>query len=143
MLFSLFIFTAVHAQSSVENFIEGSKTIVQLISFLKKSKFSGHGSPDKPFIPDSCAQKMLADLCFKNSTSKDLAISLFKRIESGYEWKPFTVKVLPKKQECLYELKCGIFKYMIETDNNTGKVLLSEGEFKLQPCDNMKREIKE
>lgn len=143
MLFYLFILSAVQAQTSVESFIEGSKTIVQLISFLKKSKFPGRESPDKQFIPDSCAQKMLADLCFKNSTSKDLSISLFKRIESGYEWKPFTVKVLPKKQECLYELKSGVFKYRIETDNSTGKLLLSEGEFKLQPCDNMKREIKE
>ncbi|MEJ7609781.1 MAG: hypothetical protein WKF88_01240 [Ferruginibacter sp.] len=94
-------------------------------------------------LNDSCEIKNLADICFKNSPTKDLGISIFKRVEATYEARPFTVKVLQGKQECLYELKSGIFKYRIETDNSTGRVLLSEGEFKLQPCDNMKREIKD
>jgi len=136
--------TAAHqgrAQLNTENFIEGGKTLVELISVLKKAR--SPVSTVKPDIKDSCALKQLADLCFKNSSFRDLAVSLYRRIDAAYEVQPFTVKVLPKKQECLYELKSGIYKYRIEADSGAVRILLSEGEFRLQPCDNMKRELKE
>lgn len=50
------------------------------------------------------------------------------------------MKALANKQECWYELHSGIYKYKIETDINNVKSLFSEGEMKLQPCDNMLRE---
>ncbi len=126
-------------QSLTENLVQGSKTLVELISVLK-NKPSATGPRN---ATDSCAIKQLADLCFKNSSSRNLAVSIYRRIEAAYETQPFTVKVLPKKQECLYELKTGIYKYRIEADSGMVKLLVSEGEFKLQACDNMKREIKE
>ena len=143
LLFLLCITAANHsrAQLNTENFIAGGKTLVELISVLKKGRSAI--STVKPDTKDSCALKQLADLCFKNSSLRDLAVSLYRRIEASYEAQPFTVKVLPKKQECLYELKSGIYKYRIETDSGAVRILLSEGEFRLQPCDNMKRELKE
>ncbi len=129
------------AQSNTENFIEGGKTLIELISVLKKGRLPvSAGNPD---TKDSCALKQLADLCFKNSSLRDLAVSLYRRIGTAYEAEPFTVKVVPKKQECLYELKSGIYKYRIEADSGAVRILLSEGEFRLQPCDNMRRELKE
>ena len=92
---------------------------------------------------DSFSIKQQSDICFKNSSSKSLVISLYKRKDAGYEVQPFTMKVLTNKQECWYELHIGIYKYKIETDINNVKSLFSEGEMKLQPCDNMQREITE
>jgi hypothetical protein len=40
----------------------------------------------------------------------------------------------------LYELQAGIYKYRIESGEQ--KILLSEGELKLNACDKMLKEIK-
>lgn len=126
------------------NFIEGGKTLVELISVLKKNKPSGPASlANKTDDKDSCAIKQQSDLCFKNSSAKDLVISLYKRKDAGYEVQPFTMKVIAKKQECWYELHSGIYKYRIETETGAAKMLFSEGEMKLLPCENMQREITE
>ncbi len=130
------------AQKTTSNLIEGGKTLVELISVLKKNKTTNTANLSKNII-DSCAAKQTADLCFKNSSSKDLAISLYKRTDAGYEAQPFTMKVITKKQECWYELYSGIYKYKIEIDTNGTKTLMSEGELRLQPCDNMQREVTE
>ncbi len=117
---------------------------MELITVLKKTKTTHTTalSENKEGL-DSCAQKQKADLCFKNSSTKDLAISLYKRTDTGYEAQPFTMKVITKKQECWYELRSGIYKYKIELDIGGLKTLMSEGELKLLPCDNMQREITE
>jgi hypothetical protein len=131
-----------HAQTT--NLIEGGKTLVELISVLKKNKTNSTANLNNKNIGiDSCATKQTADLCFKNSSAKDLAISLYKRTDAGYEAQPFTMKVITKKQECWYELHSGIYKYKIEIDTNGTKTLMSEGELRLQTCDNMQREITE
>ncbi len=132
-----------HAQTT-SNLIEGGKTLVELISVLKKNKTASAANlTNKNAMVDSCAAKQTADLCFKNSSSKDLAISLYRRTDAGYEVQPFTMKVITKKQECWYELHSGIYKYKIEIDTSGAKTLMSEGELRLQPCDNMQREITE
>lgn len=126
------------------NFIEGGKTLVELISVFKKNKLSGSVSlANKIDDKDSCALKQQSNLCFKNSSAKDLVISLYKRKDAGYEAQPFTMKVIAKKQECWYELHSGIYKYRIETEAGAAKMLFSEGEMKLLPCENMQREITE
>ena len=127
------------AQSLTDNLVQGSKSLVELISLLK-NKPSATGVKT---ATDSCAIKQLADLCFKNSSTRNLAVSIYRRNEATYEAQPFSVKVLPKKEECLYELRTGIYKYRIEADSGVVKILINEGEFKLQACDNMKREIRE
>ncbi|MBP6987821.1 MAG: hypothetical protein KBB58_06035, partial [Ferruginibacter sp.] len=92
---------------------------------------------------DSCAIKQRSDLCYKNSSSKVLAISIYRRNGDVYDNLPFTMKVIAQKQECWYELRAGIYKYKIEADSDLGKTLLNEGEFKLEACENMIREITE
>ena len=139
LLIAFIVLTNARAQTLTENLVEGSKTLVELISVLKNKP----AATTAKNAADSCAIKQLADLCFKNASSRNLAVSIYRRIEAAYETQPFTVKVLPKKQECLYELKSGIYKYRIEADSGLVKLLVSEGEFKLQACDNMKREIRE
>ena len=54
-----------------------------------------------------------------------------------------TMKVLPKNQEWLYEVKAGVYKMKLETDEPEGKKLFREGEIKLNACDNLIKEIKE
>jgi hypothetical protein len=134
----------IKAQNTTSNIIEGSRALIELITVFKKSKTTSTAATltDKKVI-DSCATKQMADLCFKNSSSKDLAISVYKRTDAGYEAQPFTMKVITKKQECWYELRSGIYKYKIEIDAGGIKTTFSEGELKLQPCDNMQREITE
>jgi hypothetical protein len=134
-------YATTHAQTS--NLIEGGKTLVELISVLKKNKTASTPNLTGKNVIDSCAAKQTADLCFKNSSNKDLAISLYKRTDAGYEAQPFTMKVITKKQECWYELRSGIYKYKIEIDTGSAKTVMSEGELRLQPCDNMQREITE
>jgi hypothetical protein len=131
------------AQSTTQNIINGGRTLVELITLLKpKAKPTGSFA-ENTANNDSCMQKQKADLCFKNSSNKDLVISLYKRTDTGYEAQPFTMKVITLKQECWYELRSGIYKYKIELDIGNVKTLVSEGELKLQPCDNMQREITE
>lgn len=131
------------AQKITSNLIEGGKTLVELISVLKKNRTVSTANLSGKNVVDSCAAKQTADLCFKNSSSKDLAISVYKRTDAGYEAQPFTMKVITKKQECWYELHSGIYKYKIEIDTAGAKTLMSEGELRLQPCDNMQREVTE
>jgi hypothetical protein len=128
------------AQTTTAHLIDGGRAIVELIKVLKKNKST---NINNKVVEDSCAIKQKADLCFKNSSTKDLTISLYKRTDTGYEAQPFTMKVITKKQECWYELRSGIYKYKIELDASAVKVLISEGELKLLPCDNMQREITE
>lgn len=142
-MISLSYFSATAQKTTTSNLIEGGKTLVELISVLKKNKTASTTNLTNKNVIDSCVAKQTADLCFKNSSSKDLAISLYKRIDAGYEAQPFTMKVITKKQECWYELRSGIYKYKIELDTGGTKTLMSEGELRLQPCDNMQREITE
>lgn len=138
------MFITAKTQSATENLIEGGKALIQLITTLKKEKGASFALTSKNSRVDSCATKQLADLCFKNSSSKDLGVMLYRRTDTGYEPQPFTVKMLPGKQECLLELKSGIYKYRVEADKGIrDKMLLSEGEFKLNPCDNLKKELKD
>ncbi len=133
-----------NAQNTTTKIIEGGRALIELITVLKKSKTTNTSTlTDNKVGIDSCATKQKADLCFKNSSLKDLVISLYKRTDTGYEAQPFTMKVITKKQECWYELRSGIYKYKIELDIGGVKTLISEGELKLQPCDNMQREISE
>lgn len=146
-----FYFSFVNCKSQdVTKIIEGGKTLVELIRVFKTPKQNlgtqqliGQNTHTAGASNDSCAIKQRSDLCYKNSSSKSLVISIYKKNEDTYESQPFTMKVLSQKQECWYELKAGIYKYRIEVDTATAKTLFSEGEFKLEACDKMQREITE
>lgn len=127
---------SVFSQNKPNPVIEGGKTLLELIRVFKTPRQTAA-------VSDSCALKQTNDLCFKNSSTKILAVSIYKRTDSGYDARPFSLKILPAKEECLYEMKAGIYKYRIEIEGIQGKPVLTEGELKLQACENMQREIKE
>jgi hypothetical protein len=54
------------------------------------------------------------------------------------------MKVLPKNQECWYDLKSGIYKFKIEIEgeDDDERIMYREGEMKLVACENVFREIK-
>lgn len=92
---------------------------------------------------DSCSLKNVCDLSYKNSTDKDLYISLYRRNGNTYEANVLTIKVLPKAQEWFYELKSGVYKFRIEIDNGDDKrTIYREGELKLIACESVFKEIK-
>lgn len=130
------------AQNTAETVIAAGRAVVELVTVLQKAKGAIPYKANET-ITDSCAAKLQADVCFRNATSKELSISVYRRNDSAYDNHAFTVRVLKKKKECLFELKSGIYKYRIEADEGKEKQLLSEGEFRLQPCDNMIREIRQ
>ena len=138
--------TVVRAQNSTaSNLIEGGKTLVELVRIFKTPKNSVAGNAlQEPSKTDSCTLKNISDLCFKNSTGKSLYISLYKRNGAVYETVPLTIKVLPKVQECWYELRAGIYKFKIEMDGDADKkITFREGEMKLTACENAVKEIRQ
>jgi len=129
--------------NTAANIIEGGKTLVELVRVFKTPRNAVYS---QNFVKkkDSCVLKNVCDLSFKNSTSKALYISLYKRNGNLYEANVLTMKVLPKAQECLYELKSGIYKFKIQIDGEDDKLIVyREGELKLTACENIIKEIKQ
>jgi hypothetical protein len=138
----LFTLAASAQNYTTSNIIEGGKTLVELVRVFKAPRYAIY---PQNFVEkkDSCLLKNICDLSFKNSTDKGLYISLYKRNGNLYEANVLTMKVLPKAQEYLYELKSGIYKFKIQIDGEDDKLIVyREGELKLTACENMIREIK-
>jgi hypothetical protein len=127
--------------NTATNIIEGGKTLVELVRVLKTPKISLTSEPvvEKK---DSCAVKSTTDICIKNSTGKALLISFFRRNGNLYEPGILSLKILTKSQECLYELKSGVYKIKLETEENGVRTSFREGEIKLNACENFYKEIK-
>ena len=124
------------------NFIEGGKTLVELVRVFKipKTNLAQQNIAEKK---DSCVIKAISDLCIKNLTGNSILVSLFKRAGNGYEPGALSARVLPKNQECWYEIKSGIYKYKLEISVGDSLKLFRQGELKLDACANMVKEIKE
>ena len=137
---AIFIHTMLQAQNALtSNFVEGGRTLIELIKILKPAKTA---TPASYTNTDSCASKKLADISFKNKTAKMILISLFFRNGNIYDAQPLSLKLAAVSEESLYEIKSGVYKYRIETDSSGQKTVLHEGELKLQPCDKLVKEIK-
>lgn len=133
--------TAKAQSNTASTIIEGGKTLVELVRVFKAPKYM-MTAPVAAEKKDSCSIKAIGDLCLKNSTEKPLLVSLYKRNGNGYDAGILTMNILPKNQECLYELKSGIYKLKIETEDNGVRKTFREGEIKLNNCDNQIKEIK-
>lgn len=137
------------AQSNVgSTIVEGGRALIELIKVIKMPKRKAADKPvevssKKELSSENCYLKQQSDLCFLNSTDQSLVISIYRRSGDSYEESPFTMKVISRKEECWFALKAGIYKYKIEIDRGLMNLLLREGEFKLEACENMLREIKE
>jgi hypothetical protein len=128
--------------NTTANIIEGGKTLVELVRVFKTPKTTLVSEPPAIKRVDSCAVKNTTDLCIKNSTGKPLLVSFFRRNGNLYEPGTLSLKILPKNQECLYELKSGVYKIKLETEENGVKTSFREGEIKLNACTNFYKEIK-
>ena len=138
----LIAFNASSQNNTASNIIEGGKALVELVRVFKAPRYAMYPQ-NIVEIKDSCLLKNACDLSFKNSTDKGLYISLYRRNGNTYEANVLTMKVLPNAEECLYEIKSGIYKFKIEIDHEDDeRVIYREGEIKLAACENVKKEIR-
>ena len=128
--------------NTAANIIEGGKALVELVRVFKMPRY--FMPLPQPIIEkkDSCLIKNISDFTIKNSTNKPLLVSLYRRNGNIYEPGVLSLKILPKNQETLYELKAGIYKMKFETEVNEEKKVFREGEIKLNACENVFKEIK-
>jgi mRNA degradation ribonuclease J1/J2 len=122
------------------NIIEGGKTLVDLIRVFKTPKAT-NAANNTITVTDSCSIKNLADITYKNSGTRAVFISLFKRTGAVYSIQPLTLKIAAASRESLYEIPSGIYKFKIEYAEGEVKLLHKEGEIKIQPCDKILKEI--
>ncbi|MEO6541629.1 MAG: hypothetical protein ABIN74_11575 [Ferruginibacter sp.] len=134
--------TATAQSNTASNIIEGGKTLVELVRVFKTPKYIMAVQPPVVEKKDSCALKFTTDMCIKNSGTTPMLISLYKRNGNVYEPGVLSLKISPKNQECLYELKAGVYKIKYEIEEGAIKKLIKEGEIKLNACENMFKEIK-
>jgi hypothetical protein len=143
LLVNVLIVCSATAQSnSGYTIVESGKTLVELVKAFRMPKYvqTQQAMPEKK---DSCAVKNLTDLSIKNSTTNPLLVSVYRRNGNQYEAGVLYMKILPKQQESLYELKAGIYKIKYEIINDDEeKKLIREGEVKLVACENVFKEIK-
>ncbi len=138
--------TATAQNNTTANIIEGGKTLVELVRVFKTPKTLLVQQPLQ-FVEkkDSCAVKNISDISIKNSTDKPLLVSVYRRNGNVYEANVLSLKILPKNQETIYELKAGIYKikYAAEAEDDEEETkTIKEGEIKLIACTNFFKEIK-
>ena len=102
--------------STTTNIVEGGKALVELIRIFKMPRYLMPLPQPVVERKDSCSIKNISDLTIKNSTTKPLLVSIYKRNGNIYEPGILSLKILPKNQETLYELKAGIYKIKFERE---------------------------
>jgi hypothetical protein len=128
--------------NTTANIIEGGKTLVELVRIFKMPKYLMLPLQPVSEKKDSCSIKNISDFTIKNSTAKPLLVSLYRRNGNIYETALLSLKILPKNQETLYEIKAGIYKIKFETEEGEEKKVFREGEIKINACENIFKEIK-
>ena len=138
---AIITFTASAQNNTASNIIEGGKTLVELVRVFKMPKYL---MSQQPIVEkkDSCTVKNTTDFSVKNSTEKSLLVSLYRRNGNIYEASVLSLKILPKNQEILYEIKAGIYKIKYEMEEADEKKIIREGEVKLIACENIFKEVK-
>lgn len=134
--------TATAQSNTTAHIIEGGKTLVELVKVFKMPRYA---MVHQPLVEkkDSCALKSITDFTIKNSTPNPLLVSLYRRNGNVYEPGVLSLKILPKNQETIYEIRAGIYKMKFETeDEEDEKKIFREGEIRIISCENIFREIK-
>jgi hypothetical protein len=145
LIATAFVLVTINASAqnnTTANIIEGGKTLVELVRIFKMPKYLMLPLQPVSEKKDSCSIKNISDFTIKNSTAKPLLVSLYRRNGNIYETAFLSLKILPKNQETLYEIKAGIYKIKFETEEGEEKKVFREGEIKLNACENIFREIK-
>ena len=71
-----------------------------------------------------------------------MLVSLYRRNGNICEVGFLPLKILPKNQEIIYEIKAGIYKIKYEMEEDDVKKIIRQGEIKLIACENIFKEIK-
>ncbi len=143
MALAVLVYSGSSAQNNTAaNIIEGGKTLVELVRVFKTPRTALAAEPPAVKKTDSCIFRNTADICFTNVIGKPLLVSISRRNGNTYETAVLSLKILPKNQECLYELKAGVYKIKLETEENGIRSSFREGEIKLNPCEHVFKEIK-
>ena len=124
--------------------IESGKTLVDLVRVFKtpKTTLIAPATAASTSV-DSCYSKGLAEVCYKNTFGKTIQVSLYKRTGTVYAATPLSMHINNNGKEYLYELPIGIYKFKIEyNEEEDRKIVISEGEIKLNACDKFVKEIK-
>jgi hypothetical protein len=140
LLLAAYGVTAAAQNNLTANIIEGGKTLVDLIRVIKNPKPT-NAANNTIAATDSCSVKNLADITYKNSGTRAIFISLYKRTGAAYSIQPLTLKVQAGSRESLYEIPAGIYKYKAEYAEGEIKLLYKEGEIKIQACDKLLKEM--
>jgi len=122
--------------------IEGGKALVDLIRIFKIPKAALAQTVFAPHV-DSCSVKSTTNFCVKNNTGKPISVTLYRRNGNLYEAATLTMEILPKNEECLYEIRSGIYKMKLETEEDENKKTFREGEIQLSACSNPVENIKD
>jgi cell division protein YceG involved in septum cleavage len=144
LIFALVVIISINAiaqNNTAANIIEGGKTLVELVRVFKMPRYTMSLQPvvEKK---DSCAIKNVTDFTIKNSTEEPLLVSLYRRNGNVYEAGVLSLKILPKNQETIYEIKAGIYNMKFETEADDEKKMIRQGEIKLIGCQHIFKEIK-
>jgi cell division protein YceG involved in septum cleavage len=144
LIFALVVIISINAiaqNNTAANIIEGGKTLVELVRVFKMPRYTMSLQPvvEKK---DSCAIKNVTDFTIKNSTEEPLLVSLYRRNGNVYEVGVLSLKILPKNQETIYEIKAGIYNMKFETEADDEKKMIRQGEIKLIGCQHIFKEIK-
>jgi hypothetical protein len=145
LIATAFVLVTINASAqnnTTANIIEGGKTLVELVRIFKMPKYLMLPLQPVSEKKDSCSIKNISDFTIKNSTAKPLLVSLYRRNGNIYETALLSLKILPKNQETLYEIKAGIYKIKFETEEGEEKKVFREGEIKINACENIFKEIK-
>ena len=134
--------TASAQNSTAYNIIEGGKALVDLIRVFKIPKLALAQTMFTPHV-DSCSVKGTSNFCVKNNTAKPLFVTLYRRNGNLYEAAVLTMQILPKNEECLYEIRSGVYKMKLETEEDEDKKTFREGEIQLNACSNPVENIKD
>ncbi len=132
-----FSLTASAQNNTASDLIRGSNALVDLIRVFKTPKSNIAATQfAAASVADSCAVKSISDFCVKNNTGKPLLVNLYRRNGNIYETAVLSMRILPRAKEWLYELKSGVYKMVLQTEEEGTKKTFREGEVKINACEN-------
>ena len=133
--FQVLIFKAgAQNPAPVSNLVEGGKVLVELVKVFRKNQNINNLAGK---------QNNNSDICFTNSTTDNLLIELFKKInDTTFREIPSALSLTINAHECLLELSPNVYHYKVFKKNNGNLILSLEGDLRLISNEKMEREIR-
>jgi hypothetical protein len=132
-------YLATNAQSTSE-FVEGGKTLIELIKVFKKPVVASLAQVATN--GDSCSFRKQSNILFRNKMDNTIQVTLYFRNGTSYESQPMGMRISARSNEQLFDIRSGVYKYKVESEIEGVKTVIHEGELKLQPCEHAIRDVK-